>query len=59
MPVQDKIRVLLSPLYLVAGIAILVRGWRLPLGWILGLAFSAYGIYRLRLVTRRKMVMRR
>jgi hypothetical protein len=52
MPVQDKIRVALSPLYLIAGTTILLRGYREPLGWILGLSFSAYGVYRLMLIKR-------
>ncbi len=50
MGTSDKVRVALSPLYLAAGVAILVRGWREPLGWLLGLTFAAYGVYRLVLV---------
>jgi len=49
---SDKIRVALSPLYLVAGVTILIRGAREPLGWILGLSFAAYGVYRLMLIRR-------
>jgi hypothetical protein len=46
----DRIRVALSPLYLIAGVTILVRGYREPLGWVLGVSFCAYGIYRLMLI---------
>jgi hypothetical protein len=46
----DKLRVALSPLYVVAGAAMIVRGAHEPLGWILGLTFIAYGLYRLQLV---------
>jgi hypothetical protein len=52
MGTSDKIRLLLSPLYLVAGVSILVRAWREPLGWLLGVAFMGYGVYRLLLVRR-------
>ena len=52
MPVQDKIRIALSPLYLIAGVTILARGYREPMGWILGLSFAAYGVYRLMLIRR-------
>ena len=52
MTVSDRIRVALSPLYLIAGVAILVRGWHEPLGWLLGVSFGAYGVYRLALVRR-------
>ena len=48
----DKLRVALSPLYLLAGVSILVRGFREPLAWGVGLLFVAYGGYRLRLVRR-------
>jgi hypothetical protein len=50
MRASDKVRVALSPLYLVAGIAILIRGWHEPLAWLLGLLFTGYGVYRLALV---------
>ena len=50
MGISDKIRVALSPLYVVAGALILVRAWREPLGWLLGLSFAAFGLYRLMLV---------
>ena len=36
----------------IAGVIILVRGVREPLGWILGLSFIAYGVYRIALVRR-------
>jgi hypothetical protein len=49
---SDKIRVALSPLYLIAGVGILARGYHEPLGWILGLSFAAYGVYRLMLIRR-------
>ena len=50
MSSSDKIRIALSPLYLVAGASILLRAWREPLGWLLGVAFMGYGVYRLLLV---------
>ena len=52
MTTSDKIRVALSPMYLIVGISLLVRAVREPLAWILGLSFIAYGVYRLALVRR-------
>jgi hypothetical protein len=50
MRASDKFRVALSPLYLIAGVVILIRGRHEALGWLLGLAFTSYGVYRLLLV---------
>ena len=50
MRASDKFRIALSPLYLIAGVTILIRGWHEPLGWLLGLTFTGYGLYRLALV---------
>jgi hypothetical protein len=50
MRASDKFRIALSPLYLIAGVAILIRGWHEALGWLLGLSFASYGVYRLFLV---------
>lgn len=52
MSTGDKIRIALSPMYVIAGGTILVRGVHEPLGWILGLSFLAYGVYRIALVRR-------
>jgi hypothetical protein len=52
MGISDKIRVAISPLYVVAGISIVVRAWNEPLGWLLGLSFAGFGIYRLMLIKR-------
>jgi len=52
MTIGDRIRVMLSPMYLAAGAAILVRAPKEPVAWLLGVSFIAYGVYRLALVRR-------
>ena len=52
MTTGDRIRVLLSPMYLAAGVTILLRAPREPVAWLLGVSFVAYGVYRLALVRR-------
>jgi hypothetical protein len=52
MSLGDRIRVMLSPMYLAAGAAILVRAPREPVAWMLGVSFIAYGVYRLVLIRR-------
>jgi hypothetical protein len=48
----DRIRLALSPLYLIVGVLVLFRGGRESLTWLLGLSFVAYGVYRLVLIKR-------
>jgi hypothetical protein len=51
----DKVRIALSPLYLLIGgklVAAFAGGARAPLVLVMGLAFVAYGVYRLVLVRR-------
>ena len=52
MTTGDRIRIALSPMYLVVGASVLLRAPREPLAWLLGLSFIAYGVYRLALVRR-------
>ena len=52
MIIGDRICVMLSPMYLAAGAAILVRAPKEPVAWLLGVSFIAYGVYRLALVRR-------
>jgi hypothetical protein len=51
----DKVRIALSPLYLVIGgklVAAWVGGARTPLVLVMGLSFVAYGAYRFFLIRR-------
>jgi hypothetical protein len=50
MRIGDRIRVMLSPMYLAAGAAILVRAPKEPVAWLMGVSFIVYGVYRLALV---------
>jgi len=51
----DKLRIGLAPLHILLGAVLCVRffrGARTPMVLVLGLAFIAYGLYRLALVRR-------
>ncbi len=49
----DKLRIALAPLHLALGVALVVkfaRGARTPMVLVLGLAFVAFGVYKLALI---------